>query len=171
MFFFFFFRKSTIQEPQRLWIGLLQEVPVTINLTLKNVNTAPTFIECVYSLPPPTVYLAVPKFHLSTTQTVLIAEDWEQIDSFKYHAQVYHNFLILRLFPAFCVPLNLANVCYIPRSLMPDDFYKLRILPYAIQLYQHPHPPQVTYCLLWSHPSYAKIITKHLQTTQQTQGM
>ena len=66
-------------------------------------------------------------------QTALFTKDREKITTLWYHAQFS---LVLSLsFPtALCVLfMKLPHIRYIPRPLMPFEFYKLRILHYAIK--------------------------------------
>jgi hypothetical protein len=89
-------------------------------------------------------------------QTALCTLDLEKNKSFKYLAQISHV-LSLSVPTAFCVLFKLPHICYIPRSIMSIDFYKLRILHYEIH---HPNP-SIVLCRVTAH-SYAKIIRKQL---------
>jgi hypothetical protein len=80
------------------------------------------------------------------------------------------SFLYLNFPTALCVLfIKLPHICYISRSLMPLDFYKLQSLRYAIHP-RPPPPPPVTSCIVWPHHLMHKLLRNiyHNATNKHT---
>jgi hypothetical protein len=126
--------------------------------------TSPGFSKPINSIAPDSFLYPHPPCNLRCQtfsyqpQTALFTKDREKITTLWYHAQFS---LVLSLsFPtALCVLfMKLPHIRYIPRPLMPFEFYKLRILHYAIK----PPPPSPKKCRVFR--EHTIFFTIHYET-------